>query len=699
MKNLTQIQKELRRYHQKNYYLLFGCGFFSVLLITAYATMMRSPTVLTVLPEGGDSRKQVMMVFVMAIIGCCAFVAYTAVLFFKYKSREVGIMMALGASKKILKKQLYRELMGIGISSCVLGAILGGPLAFVIWQIFRTTVVDSSEMHFQFSFQAYAFSGVFLIFVLVVLFWLGRRFVNQSNIMDIVNSQRKYEPVRDVKFWYGWGGIVLMMIGAVLGYYMPGVFVNKFHWYAPELLTSLFYIPLFIGLYMVLLYTVVHGWKRGKNRYKDLIPRSMMKFQGKQTVLNMLIITVLIGGAYFASFYSPMLMTGAIMSLEERPIDYQFHYRQDETKMVSQEEIEQLAKKHNVKIISYSQEEFANLAKDGNEHVEDKGGKYHYEYTKEYGEASYIPASTYEKITGEKIQIKNGTHRPVIQKDGSGDYMIETDGTLLKNPVTEQVIDSKCGDYLYNDMLAFHYVISDWDYATITQGLTDDWKEYIVDFNVKDVEDSYPFAKELYNEMISRLSSRSEVRSEYDRIVKKRIEAEGKTYELGEKKYGLTYDMKDTSDFRLSWKYAPMFRVMEQQEMLKTMAVYLMLFIFIAIICFAAVFVIAYTRCITLALYNRQMYDDLKHLGAGHQYLYSCAKGQIVKVFRTPTIVGTLVIFMLYMVIMYGNSGGFIAREIAGIRNCLILIAVITGLIWGFYRWVLKKVCKMLNID
>ena len=35
-----------------------GCAFFSTLLITAYACMMRSPTILTVLPEGGDSRNR-----------------------------------------------------------------------------------------------------------------------------------------------------------------------------------------------------------------------------------------------------------------------------------------------------------------------------------------------------------------------------------------------------------------------------------------------------------------------------------------------------------------------------------------------------------------------------------------------------------------------------------------------------------------
>ena len=79
MKQFGQVCAALRR---KKYgahsTLLAGCCFFSVLLITAYGIMMRSPTILAVLPEGGDSRKQVMMIFVLAVIGCAVFTVYAA---------------------------------------------------------------------------------------------------------------------------------------------------------------------------------------------------------------------------------------------------------------------------------------------------------------------------------------------------------------------------------------------------------------------------------------------------------------------------------------------------------------------------------------------------------------------------------------------------------------------------------------------
>ena len=110
MQTFAHVYRHLRRKNWRQYALLGGCAFFSVLLITAYACMMRSPTILTVLPEGGDSRKQVMMVFVLAVLGCGVFTTYASGLFFRQKSRQIGVFLALGATRRQLSRMLTREL-------------------------------------------------------------------------------------------------------------------------------------------------------------------------------------------------------------------------------------------------------------------------------------------------------------------------------------------------------------------------------------------------------------------------------------------------------------------------------------------------------------------------------------------------------------------------------------------------------------
>ena len=117
MRHFSEVYALMRRKNRQQYALLAGCCFFSVLLITAYVCMMRAPTVLAVLPEGGDSRKQVMMIFVLAVIGCAVFTTYASGLFFRQKSRETGTFLALGASRAQVRGELFRELGVISLGS------------------------------------------------------------------------------------------------------------------------------------------------------------------------------------------------------------------------------------------------------------------------------------------------------------------------------------------------------------------------------------------------------------------------------------------------------------------------------------------------------------------------------------------------------------------------------------------------------
>ena len=102
MMTMQKLEQKLQRADRKQAALYLFCNFISLMLISAYSAMIFSPTVLTVLPEGGDSRKQMIAIFVLALFGCTVFTAYAASLFFRKKSRQIGTLMALGASRRRL---------------------------------------------------------------------------------------------------------------------------------------------------------------------------------------------------------------------------------------------------------------------------------------------------------------------------------------------------------------------------------------------------------------------------------------------------------------------------------------------------------------------------------------------------------------------------------------------------------------------
>lgn len=708
MKHLSNVYAALRRKNIHHYLLLAGCCFFSVLLITAYICMMRSPTVLTVLPEGGDSRKQVMMIFVLAVIGCGVFSTYASGLFFRYKSRETGILLALGASRGQLKGQLKRELCLISLVSCGAGALLGAPLAWMLWQLFRAAVVDTQEMTLAFDPQAYVYALAFSVFVIAMLFLMLNRFIRRTNIMEVVNEARKSEPIHNVPNWYGPLGIVLLIGGGLLGYMVPSFCVLVLHWYPPDALSAITYLPALVGLYMILLHTVVNGWRRGKNRYQTIIGTSMMKFQGRQTVRNMLVITVLVAGAYFGAFYTPMLGTGAMMGYEARKVDYAFHYRSDQA-MLTQEEIQQMADAHGVSITWYCAQPMARLGIDGEEEVETDGSlgtTYDIVYNELCASRLFLSESAYNALTGEAIDVAPGTLMSVYDDNGASNGMTSNSVTLVTNPITGQQLAVTSQETVLRSTMLFGYkVLDDGDYTAITQGLPDSWLEEQVFFNVENDAQTYAFAKALFHSIVAHSGPEVELFDSWDPVRKMIAEAKGEAYFLDPEYLvssgfeRIDYDQMDASTFRMYWQYMPQFRVLDQTEFIKTTAVFLMLFIFIAIICFAAVVIIAYTRSLTIALTNVQVYQDLRRLGANNRYLLKTVRNQISKVFFSPILTGTVIIFGFYMMIMFFNGDdGITAPELRGLLNCLILVLIISAVLYGVYRFTLDKVCRMLHI-
>lgn len=705
MRDLSEVFSTLRKKNKGQYALLLGCLFFATLLITSFCLMMRSPTVLNVLPEGGDSRKQVMMIFVLAVIGCGAFTLYAAGLFFRHKSREAGVLLALGASRQVIAAQLRREVGLIAVCACGLGMALGTPLAWFIWSVFRLTLVDTPEMALLFDFRAYAIPAAFSLFVVAALAVMLARFLNRVNVLDIISEAHRAEPIRAIPKWFGAVGIALVILGAALGYFVPVFCVMQLQWYAPEWLTAVFYLPALAGLYMLLLHTVVNGWRRRKNRYPNLITTSMMQFQGRQTVRNMLVVTVLVAGAYFAAFYTPMMATTSQRSIAGRSVDYAFFYPAGKA-MPQQAEITALAQEYGAAVKDYASVPCAMLAVDGMMEWETDGSlgvTYTVEHEPILSRERFFSESAWNTLTGDALDLAPGEVAGVFDSEGESNSLFSNNISQITNPVTRETLSVMPSEtILKNDVLFASYVVDDGDYAAITEGLTEDWREMQTMFNADN--DSYAFARALFLQIISRADDDMAVNSTYDPITSEMYLARGEKYFAdpeNAEEYGILpidYTQPDSAAFRQNWRYMPKFRMLDDADFVANVAVFLLLFVFVSIVCFAAVAVILFTRSTTLILTNAWVYQDLRKLGASNAYLRKTAQGQISRVFKTPLFIGTLLILGFYTLILYGNSGSLTASEWAALGNCLLVTAVISALLYGLYRVTLRSAYKQLQI-
>ena len=160
----------------------------------------------------------------------------------------------------------------------------------------------------------------------------------------------------------------------------------------------------------------------------------------------------------------------------------------------------------------------------------------------------------------------------------------------------------------------------------------------------------------------------------------------------------LRYEDVDSSEFRILWKYRPSFRLVGQNDYLLTMAVFFMMFIFIFIVCLLTALVVSYTRCQTIALNNRYIFDDLKKLGASPVFMAKEVRSQCNNVFKIPAIVGMAAMMVLFSLILYGNDGKIVFTEAITMGICLGILAVIGGIVYAVYRGTVKAMRMRLDI-
>lgn len=700
MMNMKHMEQKLQRADRKQSRLYLFCNFMALMIISAYSALMLSPTVQKVFPEGGDSAKQMYMIFVMTLVGCVVFTIYALGLFFRHKSGQLGVLMALGASRKRLAPGLFREVILLSGVSATAGTAAGFPFVWVIWHAFRLFLVDSSDMVLTFDFRCLFISLLFLLLVVGFACLTAWRYLKKTNIIEVIREEHINEPVKELGRWCGPVGFLVLLTGAVLGYGAPWACHAWFSMFPPAWVSAL-YAPVFVGLYMIMLHTVVHGWKsHRKNPYKNIISRSMMKFQGKQTVNNLLVVTLLIAGGCFAIFYLPTNGISAVLRYASLPYDYFYKYQADQD-VPDRTEIEALGREYGLSLKDWNECDYVTLGMGGTTEIyEEDGLRYHAEYVPMLQEAMVLSEDAYRMITGQEVDVEPGTYRCLTDQEETSPY-VNNSAKEITNMTTRKVLATKFAGYLHYDHLAEEIpccVLDNADYALISEGLTDDWRGRFAAFNV-DGKDSYPFAVSFYHLFVSSFDQSCERIRFYDRVQKIRENEEGQVY-WGDtdEMTKISYELSDSFSFRTYWVYMPSFRILNQNDYLRNMAVMFMMFLFIFIVCMITALVVCHTRCQSIALNNRYIFDDLKKLGASPAFLDKEVRSQCTNVFKMPALVGTSAMFLLYAMILYANDGRLLQTEWAAMGLCLCIIAVIGGVIYAVYRSTVKAIKGQLGI-
>ncbi len=696
---MNKIYKKLRKNTKGQYYLLSFCVFLSVLLVTSFSLMYFGPTVQDFLPEGGDTRKMASLLLGVTAVGCFVFTVYASGLFFRFKAREYGILMALGTEKRQLKRLLFKELSMVTLLSSLMGFLASVPISFLIWKLFELFIISNQQMTYRFGAVGFLPGILFACILSGILGIAGRRFINRSDIMEILRTQQKTEMVKEIKEWTFPVGLLLTVLGILLGAALPQIAARVWGIGLPKVV-NLFYLLSLVGIYFILLSAVAQSRakKNRKKYYENLVSISLMRFTAKATTKNMCVMTLLIFVCVFSAFYGMqyVLAGGAVRT--ENSKDFSLHYPVGE-KQIDKEDIYATASSYGIDLTDFTENLATNLvvsykAKDFDEET----NRYIDVYRDREMSALFVSESDFEKLSGQNIKVESGTYQTVTITDYRGFFEYEDGLQEVMNPDTGKTYSLSYGGTVESDVLApfsepFAYVVCDKEYAALTAGVQDAYKEIILSFNAVNVEDSYAFAKDLLTQYIQHATDLSNHMGYWNIWAQKMADESGEAYSYGDK-----IDMSADNNLLLGdWKYAPSFQIITAQDRMQLISVYVMLSLYIFIISLAAVSVMAYVRSISVTTDNKGLFDSLTKLGADPCYKRNVLKKQIARIVQYPGTIGCLLGFAFALVINFMNDGRLTPLEIKALVLLAVMLSGIGILLYGVYKYAMNKAEKIIN--
>lgn len=696
---MNKIYKKLRQNTKGQYYLLSFCVFLSVLLVTSFSLMYFGPTVQDFLPEGGDTRKMAVLLLGVTAVGCFVFTVYAFGLFFRFKAREYGILMALGTEKKQLKKLLFQELSTVTALSSLVGLLISVPVSFLIWKLFELFIISNEQMTYRFGATGFL-PGILFAFVLAcVLGIAGRRFINRSDIMEILRTQQKTEMVKEIKGWTFPVGVVLTVLGLLLGASVKEVSARVFGIGLPGVV-NLFYLLSLAGIYLILLSAVAQSRAR-KNRskyYGNLVSISLMRFTAKATTKNMCVMTLLIFVCGFSAFYGMqyILAGGGVQTKNSK--DFSLHYPVLEDQ-IGKKEIYDTASSYSIAVTDFTEHTATNLVVSYNaKDFDEETSRYIEVYRDKEMAAIFVSESDFEKISGQDITVAPGTYQTITTTDYNNFYEYEDGLQEVMNPDTEKTYPLTYGGTIENDVLApfsepFAYVVNDEAYREMTEGVQDAYKERVISFNAVNAEDSYDFARALLEQYVEHATDLSNHMGNWNIWAQKISDETGKEYGYGDR----IHMTIDNNMLLGDWKYAPAFNIITVQDRMQLISVYVMLCLYIFIISLAAVSVMAYVRSISVAEDNKGLFESLTKLGADHRYKRNVLKKQIARIVQYPGIIGCVLTFVFAFIINFMNDGRINSVETKALTLLTVMLVGMGIALYTIYKYSLYKAEKIVK--
>ena len=215
VKQMTFFQLALNnvKRNARVYLAYFLSSVFTIMVFFSFAVNLFHPVIVS--KRGGAIELIMGQTEVAILIFSFFFILISVNAFLKVRSKEFGILMVLGMSKKQLKRLVFLENMIIGCLAIITGITMGLVFSKFLLMLL-SSILSYDSLSFYFPFEAILLTTGFFILIFLGISALTPLIIRTSNINTLLKGAKR--PNREIKFSILQSVAAVLLLG--LGYFM-----------------------------------------------------------------------------------------------------------------------------------------------------------------------------------------------------------------------------------------------------------------------------------------------------------------------------------------------------------------------------------------------------------------------------------------------------------------------------------------------
>lgn len=204
----------------RTYLAFFISMVFSVVVLTNFELLRYGDAINVLQGENKNFTLSVLVAVIMILsVFLFFFIWYATNIFFKNRSKEIGILSFMGLDLYTIGKIYFVENMLIGVSSCITGIVIG----IITSRFFQVVIIKLSGFDINvsngLSMEAILYTILIFMSIFMVMAIKGFITICRSSVINLINTSKKQEKIPKI----GIGIYILAIVSIIVigyGYYL-----------------------------------------------------------------------------------------------------------------------------------------------------------------------------------------------------------------------------------------------------------------------------------------------------------------------------------------------------------------------------------------------------------------------------------------------------------------------------------------------